>query len=153
MKNLKCVLLFIAMLFSFNGAYAQQNGVDSASHNSGEIIFLNKADFLSKIYNYEKNTEKWVYEGKVPCLIDFYADWCGPCKMVDPILKELAKEYDGKLIIYKINVDEERELAAVFGIRNIPTYLFVPAEGNPQSKMGAMPRESFVQVIDGFLLK
>ena len=159
MKDFKYVLLFFVILLSVNSAYAQQDDnekkiiTDSIDSNSGEIVILNKSDFLEKVFNYEKNTEKWVYEGDVPCIIDFYADWCPPCKIVDPILIELAKEYKGKIIIYKINTDKEKELAAVFGIRNIPTYLFVPAEGDPQSAVGAIPRESFIQVIDAFLLK
>lgn len=117
------------------------------------IVVLNKADFLAKIYNYEKHSEEWVYEGELPCIIDFYADWCGPCKMVTPILKALAAEYKGKLIVYKIDVDREKELARVFGVRSIPTYLFIPKKDNPQSAMGAMPRESFEKVIKEFLLK
>ena len=158
MKVLKIVLLFVAILFSVCCVFALQVdegdiAVGSKESDSGEVIILNKADFLQKVFNYEKNKDEWVYEGDTPCIIDFYADWCPPCKTVDPILKDLAKEYDGKLIIYKINTDNERELATVFGIRNIPTYLFVPAKGQPQSAIGAMPRESFVKVIDDFLLK
>ena len=127
--------------------------IKSSESVSGEVVVLNKEAFFEKIYNYEKNPEEWVYEGELPCIVDFYADWCAPCKMVDPILKELAKEYEGKIVIYKINTDNERELAAAFGIRSIPTYLFIPAKGNPQTARGAMPRDSFVKVIDEFLLK
>jgi len=127
--------------------------IKSSDSVSGDVVVLNKEAFFEKIYNYEKNPEEWVYEGELPCIVDFYADWCAPCKMVDPILKELAKEYEGKIVIYKINTDNERELAAAFGIRSIPTYLFIPAKGNPQTARGAMPRDSFVKVIDEFLLK
>jgi len=160
MKSIKYILLSVAILLSCNYTYAEcgkEKTSDIATESNddltGEIISLNKADFLKKIFNYEKNTEEWVYEGTTPCIIDFYADWCPPCKKVEPILKELAKEYKGKVIIYKINTDNERELASAFGIRNIPTYLFVPAKGDPQSTSGALPRESFVRIIDEFLLK
>lgn len=105
---------------------------------------LTRETFLSKVFNYETNKE-WKYEGTRPCIIDFYADWCGPCKMVAPILEELAKEYEGKVDIYKVNTEEEQELAAVFGIRSIPSLLFVPLEGQPQMAMGALPKDTFVQ--------
>ena len=105
---------------------------------------LTKETFLSKVFNYETNKE-WKYEGDKPCVIDFYADWCGPCKMVAPILEELAKEYNGKIEIYKVNTEVEQELAAVFGIRSIPSLLFVPLEGQPQMAMGALPKDTFVQ--------
>jgi thioredoxin len=105
---------------------------------------LTKETFLSKIFNYETNKE-WKFSGERPCVIDFYADWCGPCKIVAPILDELAKEYDGKLDIYKINTEEEQELAAVFGIRNIPSILFVPATGQPRMALGALPKETLVK--------
>ena len=159
MKFFKYALLFAAMLLSANYAFAQsdENANESTAKSeedpAGVFITLNKEDFLKKIFNYEKNKDKWVYEGTLPCIIDFYADWCPPCKKVEPILKELAKEYKGKIIIYKINTDNERELASAFGIRSIPTYLFIPAKGDPQSAAGALPRESFVKIIDEFLLK
>ena len=163
MKFFKYTLFFVAIALSVNFTSAKydtesinENVVTSEESEddlTGEVIMLNKEDFLKKIYNYEKNSKEWVYEGSVPCIIDFYADWCGPCKKVEPILKELAGEYKGKIIIYKINVDKEKALASAFGIRSIPTYLFIPAEGVPQSTAGALPRESFVKVIDEFLLK
>ncbi len=105
---------------------------------------LTKETFLNKIFDYETNKE-WKFAGERPCVIDFYADWCGPCRMVAPILDELAKEYDGKLDIYKINTEEEQELASVFGIRNIPSILFVPSEGQPQMALGALPKETLVK--------
>jgi thioredoxin len=111
---------------------------------------LTRETFLSKVFNYEANKE-WKYEGDKPCIIDFYADWCGPCKMVAPILEELAKEYDGKIDIYKVNTEEEQELAAVFGIRSIPSLLFVPLEGQPQMAMGALPKDTFKQAFKDVL--
>ena len=114
------------------------------------VEHLTKETFLSKVFNYEKNKE-WKFEGEKPCIIDFYADWCGPCKIVAPVLEELAKDYDGKLDIYKVNTEEEMELAAVFGIRSIPSFLFVPSEGQPQMAMGALPKETFVKAFKDVL--
>ena len=111
---------------------------------------LTKETFLSKIFNYETDKE-WNFEGERPCVIDFYADWCGPCRLVAPILEELAKEFEGKLDIYKVNTEEEQELAAVFGIRNIPSILFIPATGPPQMALGALPKETFVKAIKDVL--
>ena len=112
---------------------------------------LTKQTFLDKVFNYEKNKE-WQFEGELPCLIDFYADWCGPCKMVAPILDELSVEYKDKINIYKVDTEEQQELAGVFGIRSIPSLLFCPADGNPQMAMGALPKDTFKQVIDDILL-
>jgi thioredoxin len=103
---------------------------------------LTKETFVSKVFNYETNKE-WIFEGDKPCIIDFYADWCGPCKIVAPILEELAMEYNGKLNIYKVDTEKEIELASVFGIRSIPSFLFVPKDGQPQMAMGALPKETF----------
>ncbi|MCK4637836.1 MAG: thioredoxin [Bacteroidales bacterium] len=113
---------------------------------------LTKQTFLEKVFNYEKNKE-WKFEGKLPCLIDFYADWCAPCKMVAPILEELNEEYKDKINIYKVNTEQEQELAAAFGIRSIPSLLFCPANGQPQMAMGALPKESMKKTIDDILLK
>ena len=110
------------------------------------VQHLTADTFKEKVFNYEKNQE-WEFEGESPCMIDFYADWCGPCKMVAPLLEELSKEYDGKIDIYKVNTEDERELAGVFGIQSIPSLLFVPKDGQPQMAMGALPKESFVRAI------
>jgi thioredoxin len=111
---------------------------------------LTKETFMSKVFNYETNKE-WKFEGKRPCVIDFYADWCGPCKMVAPVLEELATDFEGKLDIYKINTEEEQELASVFGIRSIPSILFVPVTGQPQMAMGALPKETFIKAFKDVL--
>lgn len=113
---------------------------------------LSKNTFIEKVFDYENNKE-WNFQGQLPCLIDFYADWCGPCKMVAPILEELAKEYDGKINIYKVDTEAEQELAAVFGIRSIPSLLFCPVDGAPQMAMGALPKDTFKQAIQDILLK
>lgn len=102
--------------------------------------------FKEKVFNFEENQE-WKYEGSVPCMIDFYADWCGPCKMVAPVLEELQKEYGDKIVIYKIDTEQERELAGMFGIQSIPSLLFVPVDGQPQMAMGALPKPTFEKAI------
>ena len=112
---------------------------------------LTKQTFLEKVFNYEQNQE-WKFEGNLPCLIDFYADWCGPRKMVAPILEELSKEFDGKINIYKVNTEEEQELAAAFGIQSIPSLLFCPKEGKPQMAMGALPKQAMTDAINEVLL-
>jgi thioredoxin len=107
---------------------------------------LTKETFIEKVFDYENNNE-WVFKGNKPCIIDFYADWCGPCKIVSPILEELDKEYQGQIDFYKVDTDAEQELAVVFGIRSIPSILFCPVDENPRIAIGAMPKESFEQAI------
>jgi thioredoxin 1 len=116
------------------------------------VEHLTKETFLERVFNFEKNKE-WKFEGTLPCLIDFYADWCGPCKMVAPILEELAKDYDGKINIYKIDTEDQQELAGAFGIRSIPSMLFVPLNEQPQMAVGALPKDSLIQAINDVLLK
>ena len=113
---------------------------------------INKQAFLEKVFNYENNKD-WKFEGELPCIIDFYADWCQPCKQVAPILEELSDEFAGKINIYKVNTEAEQELAGAFGIRSIPSMLFCPAEGQPQMAVGALPKESLIQAINDVLLK
>lgn len=111
---------------------------------------LTKETFKQKVFNFEAGKD-WKFEGELPCVIDFYADWCGPCKAVAPVLEELAAEYDGKLNIYKVNTEEQQELAAMFGVRSIPSLLFCPKDGDPQMAMGALPKESFKKAFDEVL--
>lgn len=106
------------------------------------VQHLTSSEFKAKVFNYETNKE-WKFKGKKPAMIDFYADWCGPCKIVAPILEELSEEFDGKIDIYKVNTEEERELSSVFGIQSIPSLLFIPKEGQPQMAMGVLPKETF----------
>lgn len=112
---------------------------------------LTKETFIEKVFNYEENKD-WNYKGEIPCLIDFYADWCGPCKVVGPIIDELSQEYEGKVAFYKIDTEKEQELAGVFGIQSIPSLLFVPVGGKPQMAAGALPKETLKEVIDKELL-
>ena len=114
-------------------------------------VKMTTQDFKNKVFNYE--TEKdWKYQGQLPAIIDFYADWCGPCKMVAPILEELSKEYEGRLVIYKVDTDAEQELSAVFGIQSIPTLLFIDSEGEPMMQPGAFPKHIFKKIIEEKLL-
>ncbi len=107
---------------------------------------LTKDTFKDKVFDFEKHTE-WKYEGELPAIIDFYADWCGPCKMVAPVLDELAAKYEGKLKVYKVNTDEEPELSAMFQIQSIPTIFFVPKEGEPRFALGALPKKELERAI------
>jgi len=113
---------------------------------------LTKETFLEKVFNYEQNQE-WSFEGQLPCLIDFYADWCQPCKMVAPILEELAEEFKGKINIYKVDTEDQQELAGAFGIRSIPSLLFCPMDGQPQMAQGALPKATLIQAINDILLQ
>lgn len=112
---------------------------------------LNKVTFFEKVFNYEKNKD-WKFEGDLPCVIDFWAPWCGPCKMVGPVIEELSEEYKGKVNFYKVNTDEEQELGAAFGIRSIPSMLFVPMDGQPKMAVGALPKHSLKEAIEKELL-
>ncbi len=114
------------------------------------IEHLNMDTFKAKVFDFEKSTD-WKFEGTKPAIIDFYADWCGPCKMVAPVLEELSKEYEGKLDIYKVDTESEQELASMFGIRSIPSLLFIPLNDKPQMAMGALPKESFKQAFKDVL--
>ena len=117
-----------------------------------EVVHLTAQEFKDKVFNYEKESE-WKYEGTLPAIVDFYADWCQPCKMIAPVLEELAGEYAGQIMVYKVNTEDEQELSSVFGIQSIPTILFIPLEGQPQAAMGALPRQTFEKAIQDVLLK
>jgi len=112
---------------------------------------LTKETFLEKIFNYQDEKE-WNYQGDLPSVIDFFADWCGPCKMVAPVIEELSEEYSGKVNFFKVDTEAEQELAAAFGIQSIPSLLFIPMEGKPQMAAGALPKEVMEEVIDRELL-
>lgn len=107
---------------------------------------LTKETFVEKVFDYENN-EEWNFKGDKPAIIDFYADWCGPCKMVGPVLEDISKDYKGKIDVYKIDTEDQHELAATFGIRSIPSILFIPLDDTPQMSMGAMPKEAFEDAI------
>lgn len=109
-------------------------------------IRLNTSEFKEKVFDYENN-QNWNYKGDLPAIVDFYADWCGPCKMVSPILDELSREYEGKMYVYKVNTDEEPELAGVFGIQSIPSLLFIPKDSEPRMAMGALPKQQILKAM------
>lgn len=139
----KSVILSLFLLFASSMVLAQET----------KVQHLDYKGFLNKVWNFEKTPKEFVYEGNLPAIIDFYADWCGPCRMTAPVLEKLAKEYDGKLLIYKINVDQERDLAAVFQVRSIPALLFIPMEGQPMMQVGAMNEAQFKEIIGKYLVK
>ncbi len=130
-----------------------QDRSESTNETTMKAIELNAAEFRKQIYDYEKNPTAWKYEGDLPAVIDFYATWCGPCKMMAPVMETLAGEYEGRVRIYKIDVDKEQRLAALFGVRSIPTFLFIPQSGDPQHAMGAMDISQMRRIIDEVLLK
>lgn len=136
-----------------NNTIKTENNMTTATTTTNKPIHLTRADFLNKVANFEKNPDQWVYLGDKPAIIDFYADWCGPCKMIAPILEELAEEYDGQIYIYKVDTEAEQQLAAEFGIRSIPSLLFVPMNEAPQMAQGALPKDAFKQAIEEVLLK
>lgn len=137
---------------SCNDQQKKQTVTNSEVEIKMKPIHLTKADFLSKVMDYEKNPDEWKYLGDKPAIIDFYADWCGPCKMIAPILDELAEEYKDDIYIYKIDTEKEQELAGIFNIRSIPTLLFIPMEGEPQMAQGALPKATLKEAIEKVLL-
>lgn len=116
-------------------------------------VYLTAETFREKVWDYEQNPEQWIYNGELPCIIDFYADWCKPCKKVAPIMDELADYYDGKVLIYKVDTDKEQELASVFQVKSIPSILFAPTVGKPAIQPGALSKEDYIKIIDEFVLK
>jgi len=132
------------------------NNVAASKTGGDEAVlpeFLTKETFKEKIWDFEKSPGEWVYAGSEPAIIDFYADWCKPCKMVSPILEEISNDYKGKIKVYKINTDKERELASLFQIESIPAFLYIPASGKPSMDRGYKDKSAFEQVIKEFLLK
>lgn len=131
----------------------KQNSITTTKTKSNmKPIEINKADFIAKISDYETNKDKWVFKGDKPAIVDFYATWCGPCKAVAPILEELAAEYADKIVVYKVDTDKQQDLAADFGIRSIPTLLFIPKNGTPQMSVGGMSKADFERAIKEILL-
>lgn len=129
------------------------NKVENDDSKTGvQPEYLTYDTFIEKVWDFETNPQEWIYKGDVPCVIDFYADWCKPCKMVAPIMDDLAEEYEGKVIIYKIDVDKEKKLAQVFQVRSIPAVLFSPKEGRPMMQAGALPKDQYVKIIEDNLL-
>ena len=163
--NIRKNVLFLAatMMIAMTACTGQQKkneekGNQVESTNKKEIkevkpLELTKEEFKKRVMDYEANPREWKFEGDKPALIDFYATWCGPCKMTSPIVEELATEYAGKVDVYKVDVDQEQELAGLFGVQSIPTFLFIPKDGKPQKAVGAMGKGQFEQAIKDILLK
>jgi len=156
----KTVLVVLVLIAALTGCKAKAGETTASAENVKTTtnnkqmgaIHLTKETFIEKVANFEANPKEWKYLGDKPCIIDFYADWCGPCKAVAPILEELAKTYDGVIYVYKVNTDEQQELAGAFGIRSIPSLLFVPMDGKPQMSVGALPKAQMVEAINKILL-
>ncbi|MBK3518846.1 thioredoxin [Carboxylicivirga marina] len=151
MKKILFVLGGLVLLIG-SGFQLYTSNTDEAKSCEGEnsVIYLDADSFKEKVFNYETNKE-WKYEGEVPAILDFYANWCGPCKMLSPVLDKIQKEYNGKVQIYKINTDEQKELAATFGIRSLPTIVFVPLNGEPQAAMGYRSKNDLETMITEIL--
>lgn len=161
MKKLTLTLALILSLvavYAFTADKKVQQETKKVTNNKIEkkkmgTIHLTKDDFLKKVMDYETNPKEWKYLGDKPAIIDFYADWCGPCKMVAPILEELAEEYADDIYIYKVDTEKEQELSVAFGIRSIPSLLFVPMDEAPQMAQGALPKHALKEAIESVLLK
>lgn len=166
MKKLSFIILFLSALSlnacnnagdnnkSGNDASVQAQPVAAASAapaGEGKVIVLNSEQFRALVWDYKKNPDTWVFKGELPAVVDFYADWCRPCKLIAPIMDELAAEYKGKVNFYKVNTDLERELSAAFNIRSIPAVLFVPKAEKPQMSVGAQQKPAYVQAIQEVL--
>jgi thioredoxin 1 len=152
--NRLLLLSGISVILLFNNCSAgnpESNKTTVANAKVANIIYLTNETFQTEIFNYQVNKE-WKYEGDMPAIIDFYASWCGPCRVLSPIIEEIAKEYDGKIIVYKVDTDAQQQLAQNLGISSLPTLLFIPVNGQPQAAMGALPKESIVQAINEVLL-
>jgi thioredoxin len=140
-----------AALVSCGGTTNQSKPADQKK-DQPKCINITKADFIKKVFNYEAKEAEWNYLGDKPAIVDFWAEWCAPCKMLSPILEELATEYEGLIYIYKVNTDKEKELAKAFGIKAIPSLLFIPVKDEPQMAQGALPKDALKELIDKFLL-
>ncbi len=155
-KSLLFTILLTIIIATSCGNAATKAKINSTNNtavsNKIELEHLTFETFKEKVWDFEANPHEWIYKGTEPCIIDFYADWCGPCKIIAPIMEELAAEYEGKVKIYKIDTEVERKLSAAFGIRSIPSVLFSPLEGRPMMQSGAMTKEAYVKVIKENLL-
>lgn len=158
MKNILLTGLIVKLFFLSSVSLGAPAKVDSdpgkktsAIANAGSVVYLTEQTFKELVFNYDKNKE-WKYEGDKPAIIDFYADWCAPCRQLSPIVEELAKEYSGKIVVYKVDTEKEKKLAQSIGISALPTLLFIPVKGKPQVSMGALPKTTLVKAINDVLL-
>jgi len=128
----KFSVLLVAFFFLISGSVTAR----PVPATEGDVEKINVSQFKAQIMDFEKNPKEWKYAGTLPCVVDFYADWCGPCRLASPALEELARKYKGKILVYKVNTDQERELSAIFGISGIPAFLWIPQNGNPTMTSG-----------------
>ena len=167
MRFIKFILLVVGLILCVQvGAIASikikeqfiaNDTIKQADKKTIHTVKLNKARFLAEVWDYQKNPREWIYKGKKPALIDFYADWCRPCRTAAPILEEIAKEYDGKIVIYKIDTQIEQELAAIFGINGVPAFIYIPLNDKPSMIRGIKntneeTKKMFVEYISSLLL-
>jgi thioredoxin len=155
MKKLSILVsaLFIMVVTSCNSVDGNKTVTSSNEIKAGVVNQINTELFKKLVYDYQKNPNTWVFEGNQPVIIDFYADWCRPCKMVAPIMEELATQYKGKVTFYKMNIDQEKELAQTFNIQSIPALLYIPVKGQPQMSVGLLSKDSYIQQIQSQLLQ
>ena len=146
-KKMRKAIVITLICFAFSANIFAQEKKET------KVINLTYNEFVKKVWNFEKSPDTFKYEGELPCVVDFYATWCGPCRKVSPIMERIAKEYDGMLIVYKIDVDKEPKLASTFSVRSIPTVLFIPMEGQPMKQVGALSEQQYKQIIENNLLK
>jgi thioredoxin len=155
-KPMNFITLFATLLLTAclgSSSDFSETASPSAADSVQKAIFISEEEFKNLVMNYEEYNNKWLYKGKIPCIVTFTADWCAPCRHIAPILDELAKEYAGKVNIYKVNIDRNRKVTGFFGIQGIPAFLFAPMSGNPALQPGGMSKEQFVDAIENFLLK
>jgi len=143
--------IVVASLFFINCRSENPVSAESKGDAGSSVVLLNNESFKKLVFNYEVNKE-WKYEGNKPAIIDFYADWCAPCRQLSPLVDEIAKEYAGKIVVYKVDTEKERALSQSIGITGLPTLLFIPANGKPQVSMGLLPKESLVKAVNDILL-
>jgi thioredoxin len=148
---MKKFLASFIVLFALLSTSCAQTKTETQKENAS-VIQMNKQMFLDKVFDYTTGATEWKYQGEKPAVIDFYATWCGPCRMVAPILKDLAKEYGDSIVIYKVDTDKEKELSMAMGIQSLPTIVFIPKTGQPQVIVGAADKTTFRRAIDEVLL-
>lgn len=151
MKKKIFLSILISSLFFINCRSENPAAEASKSNAGSSVVMLDNESFKKLVFNYEVNKE-WKYEGDIPAIIDFYADWCAPCRQLSPIVEEIARDYAGKIVVYKVDTEKEKALSQSIGITGLPTLLFIPAKGNPQVSMGLLPKASLVKAINEILL-
>ena len=157
MKKIFILGLTLIMLASCGGSKKEKNANNTQQETTVEdntyVKSLDYKTFVKKVWDIERYPDSFAYQGKLPCIIDFYADWCGPCKKVAPIMEEMAQKYEDEIIVYKVNVDKEQKLPTVFKVKNIPTVFFFPTDGQPLSQVGALSKEEYQNLINKHLIK